>query len=67
MLLHHRTHGAIEDEDALAEQVAQFVATVRLWMVASGHVVLQFMTGVGAMLVCSCLAHSSPRKNFQDK
>ena len=50
MLLHHRAHGAIEDQDALRKQVAQFGAAVRLWAVASGHGFLQFMTGAGAML-----------------
>jgi hypothetical protein len=50
MLLHHRAHGAVEDQDALGKQVAQFGAAVRLWAVAGGHVFLQFMTGAGAML-----------------
>ncbi len=45
MLLHHRAHGAIKDQD-----VAQFGAAVRLWAVAGGHGFLQFMTGAGAML-----------------
>jgi hypothetical protein len=64
--LHHGAHGAVEDQDALRHQGAQFGAAVGLPVLAlgsvggcGGHASLQSMTGAGSD--DRCAAHPVPR------